>query len=401
MAWMRGETARQRELLEEATQVLEGRPPGRELALVLARRMGALGLAGDSAEALDLAERALPVIRQHGDALDVAVTLQMRGQARVDLGDVEGGLEDAREGLRVALEGAPAPFAVAAHVNVGDFIWFTEGPAQGQAYYESGIELAERRGARRSGDWARMQTMWTRYDLGEWDEVLATGERVIANDPEGPGAMSDQLVVLAEVYRRDVLLHRGHERSDVVETRLLPRARDIRDGQVLVPAFRVAALGRLARGDIGGALELVVEADAALRDRPGFRSWLLDWAAPVCVGAGADEVLRALIAQGIESMTRDANSLASARAALAEIEGDHAAAAERYGDAAVRWSAFPSALEHGHALWGAGRCLLALGRPGEAADRLRGARDRYASLGAEPLVGQVDALLGRATAKTS
>lgn len=86
---------------------------------------------------------------------------------------------------------------------------------------------------------------------------------------------------------------------------------------------------------------------------------------------------------------------------LAEIEGAHEAALERYEDAAALWEAFPSVLEHGHALAGAGRCLLALGRPVEAAERLREARGRYSSLGAPPLVAGVDDLLERATAKTS
>ena len=100
-------------------------------------------------------------------------------------------------------------------------------------------------------------------------------------------------------------------------------------------------------------------------------------------------------------MTRDANSLASARAALAELEGDHSTALDRYEDAVGRWATFPSVLEHGHALAGVGRCLLALGRPDNACDKLRSARERYASLGAWPLVAEVDDLLAVATAKTS
>jgi hypothetical protein len=314
-------------------------------------------------------------------------------------------LGDAREGLRVAAEGAPASYAVAAHVNVGDHLWFIEGPAAGQRLYDAGIELSDRRGAARAGDWARMQTMWTRYDLGEWDVLLDVGAHVLANDPMGRDAMGDQLSVLAETYRRDVLLHRLGSRAspadDLVESTLLPRARTITDGQVVVPVFRVAALERLARGDVAGARALVEEVDELLRARPGFRSWLLDWASRVCRADGAGELLRSLIDRGIEHMTRDANSMASARANLAEIEGDHAAAVDLYDDAGRRWEAFPSVLEHGLALAGAGRCLVALGRPGEAAVHLQEARDRFSSLGAAPLVAEADELLAGAIAKTS
>jgi hypothetical protein len=186
-----------------------------------------------------------------------------------------------------------------------------------------------------------------------------------------------------------------------LEGTLLPRARAIADGQVVVPVFRVAALRRLWLGDAAGARELVEETDELLRHRPGFRSWLLDWAARVCLGVGDPELLGGLVARGIEHMTRDVNSMTSARAALAEAEGDHAAALERYGDAATRWGAFPSVLEHGLALAGAGRCLLELGRANEAAERLQEARARFAELRASPLVAETDALLARVVAKSS
>jgi hypothetical protein len=249
-----------------------------------------------------------------------------------------------------------------------------------------------------------MQTQWTRYDLGAWDDVLEIGERVLGGNPEGPDALTDQLSVLAETYRRDVQLHRGAMGPDaleLVEGRLLSRARDIADGQVVVPVFRVAALQRLDRGDRAGARALVEEVDERMTDRPGFRSWLLDWASRVCLAIGDAELLHRLIAQGVDHMTRDADSMASARAAVAEAEGDHATALDRYEDAAARWAAFPSVLEHGLALAGAGRSLLALGRPTDATERLHAARERFRSLGAAPLVVEMDGLLERATAKSS
>jgi tetratricopeptide (TPR) repeat protein len=339
------------------------------------------------------------VVRDFGSEHDLSVLLQWRGQARIDLGDVPHGFEDLREGLRIALEVSPAESVASAHVNLGDSVWFVEGPAKGQELYEAGAELADRRGSPGAADWARMQSMWTRYDLGAWDDVLEIGARVLANYPEREGS---QIAVLAEIYRRDVMVHRGlPDAGDVVETALLPRAREIGDGQVVVPVFRVAALGRLARGNVADALALVEEADEILRNFVGFRSWFLDWAARVCRAAGAPDLLRSLIGQGIDHMTRDANSLTSAATVLAEIEGDDEAAFEGYRGAADRWEAFPSVLEQGLALAGAGRCLLSLGRPNEAVARLREARDQFASLAASPLVADVDALLARVTAKTS
>ncbi len=398
-AWRRGDTARQEELLQEAAAILDGLPPGRELSIVLTRLVAAHGMAGRSEAALAGSEQAIPVVREFGSEEDLAVLLQMRGLARIYLGNVAGGFDDLREGLAIALEFAPAGRIASAYVNLGDCVWFADGPAEGQELYEAGADLAGRRGSSAAGNWPRMQSMWTRYDLGAWDELLEIGSGILERAAEG---VTSQLSVLAEIWRRDVFLHRGAPDTDeVVEETLLPRAREIGDGQVVVPVFRVAALGRLARGDVAGASALVEECDGLLREFVGTRSWFLDWASRVCQAAGAAGLLRSLIEQGIEHLTRDANSLTSARAALAEAEDEHVSALERYEDAVARWAAFPSILEHGHALAGSGRCLLALGRPVDAAGKFGEARQRYASLEAAPLVAEMDVLLERATAKTS
>jgi class 3 adenylate cyclase/tetratricopeptide (TPR) repeat protein len=398
VAWIRGDTARQFELIEQAVQILETYPLGPELASAYSRAAVAHGLAWNASEALQAVERALPVVREFGTAADLVPLLQFRGQSRADLGDVEGGFADAREGLRVALEAAPAPLVAASHVNLGDMTWVQNGPEKGQELYAAATEIGLRRGAPAAANWARMESMWTRFDLGDWDELLQVGDGVLGQEPE---PRISQVAILAEAYRQDVLVHRGHGDVEVIETLLLPRAREIRDGQVVVPVFRVASLARLTRGDPVGAVELVRELDELLRGRPGPRSWILNGAARVCLAADEAGLLRSLIDQGVEHLTRDQNSMASARAVLAELEGDLTAAVERYEDAAERWGAFPSVLEHGLALVGAGRCLSVLGRQNEGTERLRAAGERFGALGAAPLIEEVDDLLARATSMTS
>ena len=251
-AWQQGDTARQTELLGAAMRIMEGRPPSPALANVLSRLVASHGLAGRSEQAIAAAEMALPVVREFGNETDLAVVLQMRGQARTDLGDVSGGFADLREGLRIAIESmsVPAGFTAAAHVNLGDNVWFAEGPEKGQALYEAGAEVGDRRGAARHADWARMQSMWTSYDLGAWDSLLDVGQGILSREIERGSGTGTQIAILTETYRRDVLLHRGVPNADDgIEETLLPRAREIGDGQVVVPAFRVAAL---ARGDRGG-----------------------------------------------------------------------------------------------------------------------------------------------------
>src|SRR5438128_1256198 len=72
---------------------------------------------------------------------------------------------------------------------------------------------------------------------------------------------------------------------------------------------------------------------------------------------------------------------------------DHAAGL--YEEARERWTVYGHALERGQALFGSGRCLSRLERPGQAAPRLREARSAFAGLGAQPLVGETEAWLWR------
>jgi hypothetical protein len=91
----------------------------------------------------------------------------------------------------------------------------------------------------------------------------------------------------------------------------------------------------------------------------------------------------------------------AARAALAEARGDHAVAAEGHADAPSRWEAFEMAPEQGFALLGQGRCLLELGRLGEAAEVLGRAREIFARCGMRPALEETDERLAEATALSS
>jgi len=394
LSWHAGDTARQFELIEQAISILERLPPGGELARALTRRASALGLAGRDEEALAAIDAALPLVREAGTESDLAVLLQFRGEARTYRGEVAEGIEDYREGLRLALEHATTEQVCAAHVNLGDALWLTEGPAAGQELYERGIEFGRRRGAEVGVRWGRMQTMWTMFDLGRWDELLATGEDLIATASD-PAA---QIPVLARIYREHVLIRRGASDGSVFESETLPRALEIGDDQVVVPALRVGALGRLSRHDRDGALGAIAELDARTVGRSGSRGWLLDEAAHVCREAGAADALRSVLGGHAPYLTRHRNGALGATAALAELGGDLEAAIERYDEAADAWASFPHVLQHGLCLLSAGRCLLEVGRANEAGERGRAARDVFVGLGAAPLLAEADALLERATA---
>ena len=104
---------------------------------------------------------------------------------------------------------------------------------------------------------------------------------------------------------------------------------------------------------------------------------------------------------GVPAAHEDEHMLIATAAAIAEAMGDLPGAAEGYADAAVRWERFGVVPEHAFALLGHGRCLVSLGRPGEAAPALRQTRGLFHALGATPGIAETDGLLETATALSS
>ena len=105
---------------------------------------------------------------------------------------------------------------------------------------------------------------------------------------------------------------------------------------------------------------------------------------------------------GLEPRTPyDEHALVTANAALTEAHGDLQAAADAYADAAQRWQRFGVVPEQAFALLGQGRCLVALGRPTEAAPVLSRPARSSRRLQAAPALAETDALLQQATALSS
>ena len=85
-------------MLAEATELLERHAPGRELSLAYRRRAGQAMIRGRAAAALVASQKSLELAEELGIREDFSSVLQFRGVARCELGDVENGLADLREG---------------------------------------------------------------------------------------------------------------------------------------------------------------------------------------------------------------------------------------------------------------------------------------------------------------
>jgi tetratricopeptide (TPR) repeat protein len=321
-----------------------------------------------------------------------------RGVARCDLGDL-GGREDLREALRLGLELGLGRETGIVYNNLAYQVWLAEGPAEALELSGSGIEFSERRGLVRQAMWTSAESLWMLFEAGDWDELLRRADRLIEWDRGGGGS---QIGVIALTEKARVLVHRGQVReAGALEDDFLPRARQIGDPQVLVPALTAGAVIEQARGDLREAVRLVEELDRATPAGAPDRAVALPNALRICAVAKAIGLGERLIEALAENTTRADHAVVTADAALTEDRGELERAAEQYADAAERWGEFGFVLERGHALFGAGRSLLGLGRRREAVVKLEEAREIFAWLQARPLVTEADAFVEQAAALSS
>ena len=212
-----------------------------------------------------------------------------------------------------------------------------------------------------------------------------------------------QVFLVALPYRALVLVHRGDVVGAAALTdRFLPRAREVEDPQIVVPALVAAALAARAQGHREAAGALIAELESATRGLSLFhRARFLPDALRIALAAGRWDLVERLAEEVATPAARPRHSLATGSAIVAEARGALEQAATLYGDVADRWLDFGFVLEEGQAAYGRGRCLVGLGRRAAAEPALRRAREIFGGLGARPLVAEVDDWLHRAVARTS
>jgi len=392
--WFRGETDRKRALLAQAIELLESQPPGRELALAYTHTAADHMVANRSSDCAKWSEKALTLAEDLGLEAEAIRARQLRGSARCQLSDVVEGLADLREALRLSLDLGLGNETIRSYGNLGDWVWAVEGPARALDLKRAGIEFGERRGLTLPVMWAKAETLWPLFDLGQWEELLRIGADLIERDRRQGGG---QVTVVALTYMAYVFVYRGQlGRAQALADEFLPRAREIRDPQVLVPAVAVVSLIEHTRGNHLTAVRLIEEIEEITRDRPVFRSRHLPEALRVSVAAGAIGLAERLLHSPVHRAARHQYSMLAGRAVLTEAHSRYDAASELYAEVTGQWASYGFALEQGQAALGAGRCLVALGRHHEAAAHLVEARRTFDALRAGPLLDEADRVLARA-----
>jgi class 3 adenylate cyclase/tetratricopeptide (TPR) repeat protein len=384
--WFDGDPEASRTPLSEAIAVLETHPASRELAEAYAEMAGRDMLAGRMVSGRGWADKALALADSTGAKDVYARALQFRGTFRIALDGDEGGLQDLRDALTLALETGELAVIEPGYDNLADFLHDVEGPEAGYAMYREGIEFLHRRGG--AALWERGESTWPLYALGRWDEVLRVADEVLEADRQ---AGMTQLTGLVAPEKARILTYRGRpEEARALMDPFLPRAREIRDPQILVRSLVAGAVAALGCGDRAGALALMNEL-VTMPSPWDIRYWALPEGARVLVEAGEPEIARRLLdGDGTEPIMPNVRVGGQySRAVLLEAEGRHGDALALYRAAAAWYDGRASVYHEARALVGAGRCELALSRTAEAAADLQAAAETFDRMGARALSAEV------------
>jgi class 3 adenylate cyclase/tetratricopeptide (TPR) repeat protein len=390
--WARGD-ARSRQVVDEAVDLLESEPPGPALVAAYVERARLECLRGENREAIEGAARAMALAARLGIE-EPAKALGYLGLARCDLGDA-GGLDDVRRALLLSIERGKGREAAVLYNNLARLLWVIEGPAAALGAYDEGIEFAERRGIAEFAVWMASGRLSSLFDLGSWDQVLEVASSIL----DGLRDSGSYALFHTLEYRARVTALRGgaDDLLSLAES-AIEIARNAGSIEHSVPALALAAAVRFWTGDLQGTRDLLSELEGIphFGEASSYPS-LLPGLVRTAVAAG-DIAVAERLAGGFEPIfAYHENALCAARAILAEGRGQAEEGARLYAEAAGRWERFGVVPERGFALLGGGRCLLAIGRPAEAVEALRAAREVFAGLDAKPVLAETDDLLDRAT----
>jgi tetratricopeptide (TPR) repeat protein len=374
---LQGDTVTAREMLDRGIAMLEGDEPSSLLAELYASRGEDEMFAGRTEESLRWADRSLELPQTDATRL---IALHIRGNARCEMGDVAGGMDDLWAALRQAEETGTALDVATCHSYLAEWVGLTEGPREGLELNRAGIEVCERRGIRGQAMWSRAESLWLLYDLGDWDEVLARSSALRA---WGAERGDSQVETVGRLYEARVLIQRGQTgpAADLVDP-ALPVARRIEDLQILAPTVLVAIQIAAARGDADGARDLLKEFDAVTEDGPvEYREVQCLEAVRCALELGERALAERLVRDRPAHHWRARTTVTAARALLAEASGEIRDALAGFSEAGESWRTHGCIPEQAHAMHGEARCLRRLGSMGDAERIASEANEAFARLG--------------------
>jgi hypothetical protein len=226
------------------------------------------------------------------------------------------------------------------------------------------------------------------FDLGAWDELLQVADDIVQSSQKVGGLYAP---ALAQPWITQVLLWRDrHAEASETAASLRGPTMQIRDAQVLVPAWVATALVAIHQDRVSDAIEIVEELDRETEvSLAWYRENFLADLVRVCVAADALPLARRLVERSHPTARRHHLSMLSASASIAEASGDLREAAGRYERAVQGWGDYGHQVETALALLGAARCMDRLGDARSADLRAR-AEQIFSGLRADPFVPLIE-----------
>jgi alkylhydroperoxidase family enzyme len=383
-----------RELIEQALALARSRPASRELIDALdALAWDEFKRSGDARACLGAIDEALQVCEEQGWSAP-AFLIATRGAVRCALGDA-GGLDDQRRALQLLEDSDQQRFGFELSNSMCNYVILSEWVAGAKATQQASrdcIDFLGRRGMVADALLMRAGSFESRLMVGDWAtlaEDLATSEREI------PEALYRQNVH----YLKAVKLCHGAwtgqtEGLDAVLIELAALRASYAFASDLAYDLVPSAAGLAALGRPDEATGLLEEWAATPQPVSTVEyAWLVPEAVRVALRCSGLELAERLQHRGDGLLPVQQHVMASVAALLAEAHGEYEAAAAGFADAARRWHDFGVPYEEGQALFGQGRCLVALGRAHDAAAPLAAARELFARLGAKPALTETDKAL--------
>jgi class 3 adenylate cyclase/tetratricopeptide (TPR) repeat protein len=367
--------AEARGLLDRATAILDGRPPSRATALVLAEhaRMLMMNFQFDSGRRE--AERAIEHARAIGDVELEADAIVTKAACMTKDGD-RSAVELFDRALELVGHGR---VAARAYTNLG-VAWGAFGDLERAIEVSAeGAARADRDGDVQGAAFLRGNVLGLRFDAGDWEEAFQEANSLIG----APGFNRQEY--LARYVRATILESRGELAAAGVDLELaLESARESAEAAAVLPAL-VGLAGFLRRrgrsDDSAAALDEVVSALDAAESVGDIQEFHVELVVEL-LEAGRPQAAESIVGRMPEGPWRDAcRSL---------VEGEDAAAADSLASMGTQRLAADLRLR-------AARKLAAAGRLGEAEAQLELARAFFRKVGATALLAEADTIVAAAS----
>ncbi len=292
LAFRRGDGEATLAHYRRAIELAEDAPPSRSKAWVLAQVARSYVVAAESEAAIRVGREALEMANELGMEDLRAMATMAIGDARIELGDLEGRI-DFERGIALLAE-LNSPECVIGYANLADTLMDLGELRRAAEMRELASAAAERFGDARSIQWLRAERCGQLYWTGNWDEAVQIADAFIAESESGQRHYQE---IYSRVVRGRIRLARGDSGGALDDaSRALDFARGARDPQALYPALALTAranavVGRADQaGEVAGEL---LERFGATDQTPVAYLWLLDLAITLHDLGRSDELLRA------------------------------------------------------------------------------------------------------------